>query len=385
MERAGSDVLDRLHENRERWREADERVTEHGEETLTALRDALDRAERLLARYEESATGTGDFEAFVEFQGTFAELVEELPDDLPGREAFEQADDRLQKRRLSRDDFAAARETLAEPRELADRLDERDAARNALQDARRAVQERIEQIDEEIDELERVRRFADADVDAPTDRLRDPIERYDERARETFDAFRRHVPAREALAVIDETRHFPLVPFERPPSELLAYLRETDAGRESITTLTTYDDYSRSKLAHYVDDPGRFQTRVAVHRTYLDRLSADPMTIGWPPPPAGELRRTADELVSVVARIARRVATHAEDPTTTADPVAAARRLYRLSKWDDYDRLQRAAVADAELSGEQRDRLQSGELQAELDSLRSERERLAGALADRVA
>ncbi|MFB6194424.1 MAG: hypothetical protein ABEI75_05105, partial [Halobaculum sp.] len=190
-----------------------------------------------------------------------------------------------------------------------------------------------------------------------------------------------------------ETRHFPLVPFERPPDELLSYLRDADVGQEPIPTLVAYDDYSRSKLAHYVDDPGRFQARIAVHRTYLDRLSADPLLVGWPPPAAGTLRRRADELVSVIGRMRRRIADSEAEAMglgagapaqSTDNAVALARRLHRLPTETEYDRLREAALAETELTDDQRDRLRSGEVSAELERLRSERDRLADALADRV-
>lgn len=384
--------LDRLRAARETWRAADEAVAEYGETTLERVAEAVEQFDQLTARYEESATGTGDFRAFVTFQEKVEELVADLPDDLPGRDAFETADDRLQQRRLSESDFAAARDALDTPRTLAERLDERADARREVSEARRAVNERIDTLDERIAELERVRRFADADVDAPTERLREPIERYDDRARETFDAFRRTVSAREVLTVVDETRHFPLVPFERPPDELLSYLRDAPVGDEPIPTLLAYDDYSRSKLAHYVDDPGQFQARIAVHRTYLDRLSADPLLVGWPPPAAGALRARADELASVVGRVRRRIDDLPAATTTgadtadsnEADAVALARRLHRLPKETAYERLREAALAETELTPDQRERLRSGEVSAELDQLRSERTRLADALDERV-
>jgi hypothetical protein len=343
-----------------------------GEETLRTVRDAVERAERLCDRYESNATGTGDFKAFVEFQGKFAELVEELSDDLPARDAFEAAESAIDKRRLSESDFARAREALGPARDLAGRLEARSAAREDVNAARRAVSDRIEGIDAEVDELERLRRFGDADLDAPTDELRDAVTAYDEAVRAAFDDFRREASARRVLSVVAETAHYPLVEFRPVPDDLLAYVRDHEAGNEPIPTLVRYDDYSQSKLSHYVDDATAFRTSVAVHRTYLDRLSVDPLTVGWPPPAAGELRALAGELVSVTAKFA------------DESVVARARELRRLTARDDYERLRRAARADAELTDAERDRLQSGAVEAELDRLRDERERLTAALDEDV-
>lgn len=396
-------LLDRLERARDRYREASERVEDYGEERLERLNSALSKADDLIARYEESATGTGDFEAFVTFQGKFAELVEGLPEELPERAAFETADDHFDKRRLSASDFDAARDALADARSVADLLDDREAAREAVSDARRAVSGRIDTLGTEIDRLREVRRFGDADLSAPTERVRVPIAAYDDRARALFSAARRTLPARELLTVVDETGQFPLVPFTNPPAELLAYLDETDVGGETVDTLVTYDDYSRSKLAHYVDDPGLFQARIAVHRTYLDRLSAEPLLVGWPPPEAGELRQLARELVAVTGRLRRRldeaggtvelsagetsgdatVGASEFDPTET-DAVTLARQLKRLPKETAYDRLRRAARADEQLTDEQRERLRSGAVEAELDQRTSERDRLRATLDERV-
>jgi hypothetical protein len=363
-----ADVLDRLADARAAYRDADEAIAEVGEETLRTVQDAVERSERLCGRYESDATGTGNFQAFVEFQGKFAELVEGLPDDIPARDAFEAAESAIDKRRLSESDFTRAREALGPARDLAGRLNARTAAREDVAAARRAVSDRIDTIDAEIDELERLRRFGDADLDAPTDVLHEPITAYDEAVREAFDDFRREASARRVLAVIAETDHYPLVDFRPVPGDLLAYVREREVGTETIPTLVRYDDYSQSKLSHYVDDATAFRTGVAVHRTYLDRLSADPLTVGWPPPAAGELRALAGELVSVTAKFA------------DESVVARARELRRLATRDDYERLRRAARADAELSDAERDRLQSGAVDAELNRLRDERERLSAAL-----
>ncbi|MFB6221564.1 MAG: hypothetical protein ABEH90_09005, partial [Halolamina sp.] len=125
-----------------------------------------------------------------------------------------------------------------------------------------------------------------------------------------------------------------------------------------------YADFSQSKLDHYVEDTTAFRTTVPVHRTYLDRLGPEPLTVGHPPPPADELRYRSAELVSVVGRFAG------------TEPVVLARELASLARRDEYDRLREAAVAENELSAAQREALRSGEYEAEYERLSTERDRL---------
>ncbi|MEZ3116251.1 hypothetical protein RYH80_10045 [Halobaculum sp. MBLA0147] len=364
--------VDRLRAAREAYRDAADAVAEVGEAALSETADALRRAEGLLDRYVDDATGTGDFQAFVTFQGEFAELVEELPDDAPARDAFEAANEIVDQRRLSESDFERAREALTPARDLVGRLEHRETAADDLDDARRAASDRLDELDAEIEELERLRRLGEADLDAPTDRLREPIETYDEAVREAFETFRREAPAREVVGVVADTRHFPLVPFEPPPTDLREYLETAPAGEETLGTLVQYDDYSASKLDHYVEDPGLFRTRVSTSRSYLDRLSPEPLVVGWPPPVAGELRARAGELVSVTAKFA------------PEDVVARAREVRRLAVRDDYERLRAAAHAESELTAAERERLAAGGVADDLARLREARERLAETLADRI-
>jgi hypothetical protein len=324
----------------------------------------------LLATYEDSATGSGDFAAYVEFQERFVTLVEDLPDDLPTRESFEEANDLLDRRRLSEKHFEQARDLLAPAREAVDALEEREAAREHLRETRQTVRRRLSTLDEEIAHRERLLDLGAADLDAPTERLRDPIEAYNTDVTDAFDRFRREAPAHDLLDLIATTTAYPLVDFARPPESLRAYLDEASLGTEPLPTLLEYAGYSRSKLDHYVDDPGRFRTQVATHETYLTRLDATPLTVGWPPPEAGELRRFAEELVAVVARFA------------DESVVARVRRVRDLALRDDYDRLRQSAVARDELSDTERDRLASGTVRAELDDLRAERDSLQSALDD---
>jgi hypothetical protein len=359
-----------LESARERLRQAEAAVDDYSESDAERVADAYDAATDLLAEYEGSATGTGDFAAYVEFQDRFLGLVEELPDDLPARGAFEEASDLLDRRRLSESHFEQAREILAPAREVGETLDEREAARDHLRETRRAARRRLSTLDDEIQRRKRLLDLGEADLDAPTEKLREPIEAYDDAVTDAFARFRREASTRDLLDFVAATEAYPLVDFSAPPSSLASYLDESAVGSEPLPTLLEYAGYSRSKLDHYVDDPDRFRERVATHETYLSRLDATPLTVDWPPPVAGRLRRLAEELVSVVARFA-------DDPV-----VARARGVRDLALRDDYDRLRNAAVARAELSGEERERLASGAVEAELSDLGDERERLRSALDD---
>ncbi|AXG05370.1 hypothetical protein DU500_02385 [Haloplanus rubicundus] len=372
MSDAGNHV-DRLRSARAELADARDAVADHGEGRLETVRDAHREATSLLDRYEGKATGTGDFRAFVEFQEAFVELVEGLPTDLPAREAFEEANDLLDQRRLDEDDFARARELLGPAADRAALLDARATAKERYETARRDARKRLRELDDRIDRLERLQRLGEADLDAPVERLRDPIESYDESVRAAWTDFRREASAREVLRVVEASEAYPLAAFPQPPDDLREYVETYPAGEESIPTLLKYADYSSSKLSHYVDDPGALRTRVATHRTYLERLDADPLTVSWPPPSADRLRYRAAELVSVVARFA------------PEEVVAKARRLRRLPDEVDYERLRETALARDELDDEERDRLERGAVEAELTAARDERERIEAALADTEA
>lgn len=348
----------------------DARIADHGEETVDRVADAVADLRRLLARYEDSATGTGDFEAYLEFQSQVAELVEDLSEDLPEREAFERANDVVDQRRLSESDFARAREALEPAAEVAALREDRQSANVRVREAERAIDDRLDAIADRVDHLERLRELGEADLDAPVEELTGPISRYDEAVAAEFDSFRRSAPARDVLGFVATTSAYPFVEFEQPPEELREYVERNPAGEESLTTLLTYADYSRSKLDHYVDDADAFRRAVPTNRTYLDRLDADPLLVGSPPPAADRLRPFAEELIPVVARFA------------DEETVALAREVRNLTGRDDYDRLRNAAVAREELTDEERARLRSGAVETELSELREAVETLEAALAE---
>jgi hypothetical protein len=368
MTESAGDLAAELASAREEYTEIDERIAEYGESDLEALANAHDRATTLLDRYEERATGTGDFEGFIEFQESFAALVEDLPEDLPQRSAFAEANDRFDKRRLSTSDFAAARDALAPVGERVDLLAERENRRERYRETRRRVVAHRDALDDEITDLERLSALSDIDLDAPVGELREAVEEYNERVGEAFRQFRHEASAHEVLTFVERTEQYPLVPFRSPPDDLSEYAETSSVGSEPLTQLLEYADYSPSKLAHYVENPERLRENVAIHRSYLDGLDATALEIDWPPPPANECRFRLRELVAVVDRFA------------SEDVVKILHELRKFARSERYERLQRAAAAREELSTHDHERLAEGTVAEDLAATKRERERLAEAL-----
>lgn len=366
-----TDVVDDLEAAAADLQAAEAAVEERGEARLRRIRGATQDALDLLDRYEGSATGSGgeNFRAYVEFQEEFATFVENLDDDLPHRDAFEAALETVDKRRLTESDFEAAREALGPAREAAAILNRRESARDDYREARRAVERRRSELEAEIADRERLLELGDADLDAPVEELREPIENYNDAVRDAFGTFRETSPARELLEFASTAQRYPLVDVPRPPDELRGYVHEKDAGEEPIPKLLEYAEYSRSKLAHYVDDPDELKRRVATHRTYLRRLDGSALTVEWPPSGADALRLRCDELISLVARFA------------PEDVVASLRTVRGLTRTGDrYESLRNAAVAIEELGPDERERLRSGAVEAELEARRTELEAIEAGL-----
>ncbi|MFD1565347.1 hypothetical protein ACFR99_17565 [Haloarchaeobius amylolyticus] len=363
--------LESLEAARARLETIETRIDDHDEETVEEVAAAYRAATDLLETYVDRATGTGkeNFQAYIELEGKFDGLVSGLSEDLPEHAAFENALEAIDKRRLSEADFERARDALEPAARYADMLDDREAAREDLAEARKAANRRLRTIDDEIDERERLLELADADLDAPVERLRDPIERYNEAIREAFQAYRLETSAREVFALVERSRWYPFVSYVQPPDDLLEYVRNDPAGEYTIPELLEYADYSRSKLSHYVDSADELKRNVATQQTYLESIDAEPLTIDWPPDPAGALRARTREYQPFVARVA------------DEDVVAALREVRLLATDPDYDRLQTAAQAVAQLTPAERERLADGRVADELETLRAERERLVNALA----
>jgi hypothetical protein len=363
-----SSLLDRLEAVRAERREAEADVAERGEASVRRVAEAYRDAAALLDRYEDTATGTGNFEAYVELREKFPDLVEGLPEDLPEREAFEAAAERLDRRRLSERDFENAREELRPAAEYVERLDRRESARDRAESVRRDAERRLKRLDDRAAELEDLAAMGEVDLDAPVEEIRDPVEAYNDRVREDFRRYKRDSPAHEVLSLPQRAASFPLVDYHPPPSDLLEYVRDHPTGGEPIPKLLEYADYSASKLDHYVDDTAALQTTVAVHRTYLERLDASPLEVAWPPPSAATLRRRAGEITSLLGRFA------------DTETVARLRTVRDLTRRDDYERLRTAARARQELGDEELERLRSGAVARELERVRDARERLTAAL-----
>ncbi|PSP40021.1 hypothetical protein BRC71_00905 [Halobacteriales archaeon QH_7_65_31] len=349
----------------ERVREAVE--SGGGEAAIRETTGAYRRFRQLLAENEESATGSG-FQAYIEFQEAVASATEELDESMPAYEAFEAADDSLHVNRLSASDFEKAREALDPAREYADLLVEWEAAEELLRETRRAARDRLATLDEEIETATRLLDLGEADLDAPVERLREPIERYNERAFADFDRLMREASARELFGVVESADSYPLVDFRDPPTRLREYIESDAAGEESVKTLLKYADYSAEKLGHYVENPGDLSRFVATNQTYLANLDASPLTVPYPPPEAGELEYECKERIAVCNRFA--------DETT----LAALREVRSLPNETDYERLRESALALTELEERERERLQAGEVEPRRRQHRAERDALAEAL-----
>ena len=358
-----------LQEARARVEELEARVAELGEAELERVADAYNGANRLLERYEDRATDYDDFEGYVEFQEAFVDFVEGLPEDLPAREGFEAADETFRKSRLSVEDFERAREQLSEAREYASLLSDYREARGRRSDAEHAVRSRLRELEARVDDLERTLALGAADLDAPVEELRGPVEAYNAAVTEAFDSFRRGVPAREVFALVDVAGSYPLVGFREPPTRLREYVESSPAGEEPIPKLLEYADYSASKLDHYVAEPHELKRHVATNRTYLDRLDAEPLTVEWPPPPASKLRYRTREYEAVVRRFA---------PEGTVAALRAVRRLATDPGW--YGDLREAAHAVDELDEDQRSMLERDAVEPALRAAREKRDRLREAL-----
>jgi hypothetical protein len=367
---SAADLPEKLADADAAYRDVESRIADHGEETVEKVADAYDRATDLLDRYEGQATGTGkeNFKNFIQFQERFSSLVEELPDDLPERDAFEDADDRFDKRRLSESDFAAARDRLAAASDIAGLLDERREALAEYREVRREVGHALVDVREEISERERLVELGDADLDAPVEEIRDPIEAYNEAVGEAFREFRSSASAREVLSFVAATEDYSLVEFRDPPDALESYVETREVGTEPISDLLEYARYSNSKLDHYVEDPTALKRAVATNETYLERLNADPLRLDWPPRSAADLRWRIEELISVVARFA-----DDEVVSKLRDVQSVVRDA------DRFERLRTAAEAKTELSDSEREQVASGAIESELAALREKKARLEDA------
>ncbi|WP_049907178.1 DUF7118 family protein [Halovivax asiaticus] len=371
-----SDALAQLEAAIDRVESVQHRIDDIGADEVERGAEAYRRARKLLENNDERAVGTGReaFAAYVQFEAQFDDLVDGLDDDLVERAAFEDAYEAIDKRRLYDEDFEAAKAALDPAERYVSLLDEREAATSDLHEARKAARRRIDTLDAEIARHDRLVELASVDLDVPVDRIRDPIETYNRAVEAAVDAYLSTASAREVFAFLERSRLYPLVDFERPPADLRDFVESNPAGESTVSQLLEYAAYSRSKLAHHVDDPDELKRQVATQRTYLQRLDAEPLTIPWPPAPAETLRFQVRERRPLVTRLADTVI------DVETDPVVALQAVGDLVHDPAYDRLQTAATARTELSERERERIEAGQVAADLEALRAERAALQDAL-----
>mgnify|MGYP000371512759 CR=1 FL=1 len=370
---AGEGARAELEAAAEDYRAAQAAIEDVGRDTLETLDDRYRTANDLLVEFQDKATDTGakEFVQFATFKQRFTDHVEGLDDDLPRREAFENALEAVDKTRLSEDDFQRALEALEPAAALAERLEDETVARDrltaAITDARKAKQSHLD----EIERCERLLELGEADLDAPVGDLHDPIETWNDAVTESIRTSRTDASARELFDLLERTERYPLVDLDPPPEPLAEYVETHPPGEESVARLLEYADFSRSKLDHYVEDPDAFRRAVATERTYLERLDADGLTVSWPPPPADEVPWLVRELQGAAAGL------------VDEESTAALRSVAEMARnGDEYERLRTAAVARHQLDDEARERVTSGAVEDELAEHEAAVDALETALAD---
>ena len=362
------ELVERLDQARTRVERAEAKVDEFGKDRLEELATAHRAFTTLLERYEDEVVGdAGDVRTNVEFQSQIAETVNDMPSGMLLRETFIDCAQALKKKWFKTLDFDHVREQLEPVDDLVARVDEYDAAKSEYRNAKKAATRQRRALDDRITNLERLVELGEADLDAPTERLREPIEAYNTEVSDAFEAFLSEESAREVISFLEATDAYPLVRFELPPAELRAYLRENPVGEKPVHTLLEYAKYSRSKLAHYVDDADQFDHLFSRQKTYLSRLSPTPLTVAWPPPTAEELRWRCEELTAVCNRLSPEV-------------VAALRAVEALPRETDYERIRTSIVAQEQLTDDERARLESGTVASELERTRADRAQLDAAI-----
>ena len=361
-------LVDQLEERAERVEQTRAELAEFGHERVAELADAHRSFTAVLERYEEQVvTDGGDVQTNVEFQSELDRVLKEIPQGVLLRETFTECTDALKKKWFNESDFEHVYELLEPVEDIVARLDDYETARDRFREASREAGHRLQELDSDISELERLVELGDADLDAPTERLREPIEAYNHIARESFETFFSEARAREVVSFLEVMRMYPLVAFETPPEEFRSYLQTAPIGEESVPRLLELADYSRSKLDHYVEDPDRFARVVGRHQTYLSGLSAEPLLVAWPPPPADRLRWRCRALTAALGRI---------DP----DAVESLREVAALPRETDYERLRDSVLARSQLGDAERERLREGGIERDLERLRDQRDRLQAAL-----
>lgn len=340
------------------------------EGALEDLARAYRRAMSLLEDYRDRATGSGDFGGYVEFRSKFSTFVEELDEELPHRDAFEAAEERVDRRRLAASDFDRAIDALEPVADVVDALEERRSIRDDLQQVRGELIEARDTLEARRDTLADLATIQPDALDEPVGELRAPIDRYNEAIIDAHRRFIRNTPAREVLATYRRLSHFALLDIEPPPTELETYFETYDVGEEPVPTVRDYLTYTRSKLAHYVEDAGRFATEVGHHSGYLDQLTPEPFRIDWPPPPRSDFKWQLRELIKAVDRFG---------DAAVVEPLRELQQ--RCREPDRYDQLRSAARLQSELDDQELELVRSGAVHEELESVTANIEAIDAAIA----
>lgn len=318
-----------LDEARSRLETATASVEAVGEDTARDTKRYYDRLVDLMDRYEESATGTGEFQEYVAFQDALADLLSDLDRaTVTDRAAFEDALDRFERRIIREKDFRRARADLEAVRDVAEAVETADRLRRRLANDRGRLSSRLRNLEHErsrivrhIDELESV-----SDVDPEP--LVTAVREYNDRVRDEFTTFREEAAAIEVARVGFKARLFPLA--EVPPirdEDAIEVLASSGLGSESVPTVLEYAGYSDSKLSHYVDRPRWLREHLPV--SWFETVNGDAFAIALDTD-AGVLCHRAPALAKVIEGFA--------NPET----IARLRRLRDMAVDGSYERMRRA-------------------------------------------
>lgn len=305
------------------------RISTVGETTARETRQFYDRLIGLMDRYEEPATGTGEFQEYVDFQEAVADLESDLETaDVTDRTSFEDAIARFERRIIREKDFRRARSDLDGVRDIVNAVERAEQIASRLANERGRLTSRLRDLRHERSRLES--RIADleavADVD-PTP-LAAALDTYNEGVRADFEAFVAEASALGVARVGQKAATFPLAGV--PPirnDAAFDVLEEIGLGEESVPTVLEYAGYSDSKLSHYVDRPRAIRKNLPV--TWFETIDGDDFTI-TPDLSGAEVRHRAPALAKVI------------DAFASPETISHLRHLRDLAVSGEYERMQQA-------------------------------------------
>ncbi|MFB6198287.1 MAG: hypothetical protein ABEI52_08490, partial [Halobacteriaceae archaeon] len=210
-------------EARAREQRQQKRVDEFGRDALEEARNARRNLLGLLDKYEGEATGSGNFEAYIQFQDEVIELVENLPDDIPERERFEKISERFDKRRLSTRDFEWARNELDAIGELTERIDDLETAREDVRNAERKLQQRIDDLTDQRDRLRTIAQYDPSVLNAPVDELRELVTDFNDSVVSEFNQYIEQSSMRDVLMIFRRAARTPFLEVRSPPDDLVEF------------------------------------------------------------------------------------------------------------------------------------------------------------------